>query len=274
MIGNEFSVLMSIYHKENPRYFRSCMESIFNQTEVPDELVLVKDGPLTPELDSVISEYRDKYSILTVVELPKNVGLGQALQEGLKYCKYDLVARMDSDDICVPDRFELQLNFMNNNPDICVSGGQILEFENDIHNIIGKREVPLLPEDCRKYYRNRDPLNHMTVIFRKKNILDVGGYLPWHLDEDSFLWGRLLVKGYKIANLPNVLVYVRGGKEMYGRRGGWKYFKSDTKLLKWKLNHKLITYSGYAYNYTIRFIVQVLFPNWLRGFIYEKFLRK
>lgn len=114
----------------------------------------------------------------------------------------------------------------------------------------------------------------MTVMFRKSAVLDAGNYQPWHLDEDTYLWGRLLKKGYQIANLPDVLVNVRVGRDMYARRGGWKYFISDSKILKWKLDNGLTTYGRYWYNYLIRFTVQVIMPNSVRGWFFRTILRE
>lgn len=268
-----FSVLMSLYSKEEPNSFRQSLESVFNQTLIPDEVVLVEDGPLTEDLYSIIREYKRSYPQLITVTLEKNGGLGNALNIGMENCSHELVARMDTDDICISNRFEKQIAYMNANPEIAVCGGQILEFIDDENNIVAHRFVPLTPEDCRRYYRDRDPLNHMTVMLKKSAVMSVGNYQPWHLDEDTYLWGRLLKAGYKIANLSDILVNVRVGKDMYARRGGWKYFKSDSKILKWKLENNLTTKSRYFYNYLVRFIVQVLMPNSFRAFIFKRLLR-
>lgn len=202
-----------------------------------------------------------------------NRGLGKVLEEGLFICSNELVARMDADDIAISDRFEKQIAFMISNPDISVVGGQISEFVGSEDNIVGYRNVPIDSSECRSYYQNRDPLNHMTVMFRKSAVIDVGNYQTWHLDEDTYLWGRLLKAGYKITNLPDILVNVRVGKDMYARRGGWEYFKSDTKILKWKLDNGLTTYGIYLYNYLVRFIVQVIMPNKVRGWFFRTILR-
>lgn len=267
------SVLMSVYIKENAENLIEAFESVFNQTLEPDEVVIVEDGPLTTELYSVLDDFQKKYSSLRRVTLKNNVGLGLALNEGLQHCSNELVARMDTDDIALSDRFEKQCRFMAQHPEIAVVGGQISEFIGEPVNIVGYRKVPLSPQDCKKYYRDRDPLNHMTVMMRKSALMDAGNYKPWHLDEDSYLWGRILKKGYLLANLPDILVNVRVGEEMYARRGGWKYFKSDTKMLKWKLDHGLTSYGRYIYNCIIRFGVQVVLPNKLRGLVFKKLLR-
>lgn len=268
------SVLMSVYRNDKPEDFIKAVRSIsVEQTVMPSEIVIVVDGPVPDLLKKAILEVENTIAGIKILWQNENKGLGIALAIGMNAVSNELVARMDADDISLSDRFEKQVMFMNSHPDIAVCGGQISEFIDSPENIVAYRKVPFQPEDCRKYYSDRDPLNHMTVMFRKDAILSVGNYQPWHLDEDSYLWGRLLKHGFKIANLPDILVNVRVGKEMYKRRGGLKYFKSDTKILKWKLDNDLISRGRYIYNYIIRFGVQVLMPNSLRGWIFKNLLR-
>lgn len=271
----KFSVLMSVYRNDKPDFARRAIESVTTeQTLKPNEVVLVVDGPVSNELSNLIKDYESTTnSIFHVVWLPQNLGLGNALQKGMEIVSNEIVARMDADDIAISDRFEKQIKYMEENPAIAVVGGQITEFIESPSNIVGKRTVPLSSDDCRKYYQDRDPLNHMTVMFRKRAVLAVGNYQPWHLDEDTYLWGRLFKDGYKIANLPSVLVNVRVGRDMYARRGGWMYFKSDSKILKWKLNNGLTSHCRFFYNYAVRFAVQVLMPNQVRGSFFKIFLR-
>lgn len=268
-----FSVLMSLYSKENPDFLRQSLESIFNQTLFPDEVVLVEDGPLTEGLYSIIREYKKRYPQFIIVTLNKNGGLGNALNIGMDHCSHELVARMDTDDICISNRFEKQIAYMNTHPDIVVLGGQISEFIGNPENIVGYRNVPINPDKCRKYYQDRDPLNHMTVMLRKSAVMSVGNYQPWHLNEDTYLWGRLLKAGYKMANLSDILVNVRVGKNMYARRGGWKYFKSDVTILRWKRDNNLSSKKRFLKNYLVRFVVEVCMPNVLRGWIFRNLLR-
>lgn len=272
---NQFSVLMSVYRNDKPEFVRVAIESVTTrQTLKPSEVVLVVDGPVSDALANVIKEYENApHSIFKVIWLPKNQGLGNALRIGMDSVSNEIVARMDADDIAVADRFEKQICFLNIHPEIAVLGGQISEFIDSPDNIVGQRIVPLESDECKAYYQDRDPLNHMTVMFRKSAVMSVGNYMAWHLDEDSFLWGRILKAGYKIANIKDVLVYARVGKDMYARRGGWKYFKSDSLILKWKLDQGLTSRSRYIYNYAIRFIVQVVIPNRVRGFVFKNLLR-
>lgn len=274
-MNKPFSVLMSLYKNDRPDFFRTAVESIsIKQTLRPMEIIIVVDGPIPENLDSELKALCKEIPEIKPVRLEKNGGLGNALKIGMENVSNELVARMDSDDISLTDRFEKQVPFMVENKDIAVCGGQMSEFIDHPDNIVGYRYVPLSFKECKKYFRDRDPLNHVTVMLRKSAVMEAGNYLPWHLDEDTYLWGRILKKGFKIANLPDILVNVRVGKEMYARRGGWKYFKSDVKILKWKLDNGLTGYGRYAYNYLVRFAVQVVMPNRLRGWVFKNLLRQ
>lgn len=270
----KFSVLMSVYRNDKREYVEETIKSIWdNQTLKPDEIVMVVDGPIPEDLADYVKKVSANDSI-KVYWQKENQGLGKTMANGVLKCNNELIARMDSDDIALPNRFEKQVEYLKGNPDISIVGGQISEFIDTPENIVGYRRVPLSPDECRAYYRDRDPLNHVTVMFRKSDILAAGNYQHWHLDEDTFLWGRVLKCGFKIANLPDVLVNVRSGKDMYARRGGWKYFKSDTAILKWKRQNGFLSFERYLYNYLVRFTVQVALPNKIRGFIFKNLLRK
>lgn len=273
-MNQKISVLISAYKNDNASDFRTALESIsIKQTLPPNEIVIIVDGSVPEELAKTISQLEKEIPYVKTHWLHQNVGLGAAMKIGMELCSYELVARMDADDISLPHRFEKQLAYMVSHPEIAVVGGQICEFIGKDNNIVGYRNVPLSPEECRKYYADRDPLNHMTVMLRKSDVLAVGNYLPWYLDEDTYLWGRLLKDGFEIANLSDVLVNVRVGEAMYARRGGWKYFKSDVRILKWKLENNLTSKSRFLYNYLIRFTVQVLMPNRVRAWFFKNMLR-
>ena len=270
----KFSVLMSVYRNDKPEDFLEAVKSVsVKQTLPPDEIVIVVDGPVPESLEKTIIEIEKNIPSSRILWQKENKGLGQALNIGMKACSNELVARMDADDISVPDRFEKQIAYMKSHPEVTVCGGQISEFIDSPENVVAYRKVPLDPIDCLNYFKDRDPLNHMTVLLKKSAVMKVGNYQPWHLDEDTYLWGRLLKNGYRIANLQDILVNVRVGKEMYARRGGWKYFKSDSKILKWKLDNGFLSHSRFFYNYMARFGVQVLMPNSLRAWIFKKLLR-
>lgn len=227
----EFSVLMSVYYKENPEYLKLSLDSVIKQTVPAAEIVLIKDGPLTKELDDIINQYSDKYAgLFRVFSLEENVGLGKALNYGVQRCKYDLIARMDTDDIVVPERFELQVNEFIKDKELVLCGGYIAEFARDPLIISGYRKVPLTQAAILKFAKKRNPFNHMTVMFKKKAVLEAGNYQDMPYFEDYWLWVRLLQKGYAVKNIDYVLVNVRAGVDMLGRRGGWEYAKAEFKI--------------------------------------------
>lgn len=221
------SVLMSVYKKENPQFLKRALESIYAQTLKADEIVLVEDGEIPSALEEVISRYPD----LHIVKLEKNLQLGRALEAGLKACLHELVARMDTDDIMMPDRLEEQYRFMMEHPEIVACGGDIAEFTEE-DTILREKHMPSSPQELYRYGKKRNPLNHMTVMFRKSAIEAVGGYRHFPGLEDYDLWSRLLANGYQIANIPEVLVRARIGDRFASRRGGWAYFKRYLRLRK------------------------------------------
>lgn len=267
--SQKYSVLMSLYKKEKPEYLRLAIDSMINQTVPPDEIVIVEDGPLTDELYAVL----DEYPMLHRVKNETNLGLGLALNVGLKKCKNELVARMDTDDCSKPERCEKQLEFLNSNPDISVVGGQIEEFIGLPDHIVAKRIVPLKDIELKEFNKKRCPFNHVTVMFKKKDIIEAGSYQDWFWNEDYYLWIRLALAGKKFANLPDVLVLVRTGEDMYQRRGGIKYFQSEAKLQKFMLDNNIINKPRYLINISERLVLQVLMPNKLRGWIFRTFAR-
>lgn len=271
-LEEKYSVLMSLYIKEDAENFRIAINSMINQTCPPEEIVLVEDGALTDELYVVINEIKEVHpGLITSVIHEKNQGLGLALQHGLEVSRNELIARMDTDDIAVPDRCEKQLIFMKENPDVAIVGGQIDEFINVESNIVGKREVPTTNKELKEYIQKRCPFNHMTVMFRKSDIMSVGNYKEWFLNEDYYLWIRLALANKKFANLPEILVHVRTGADMYQRRGGMKYFVSERDIQKFMYEQGVIGYPRYVINVSERLILQVLMPNWLRGIVFRVF---
>ena len=271
----KYSVLMSLYKKENPEYLRISLDSMINQTAQPDEIVLVQDGPLTDELYAVVQEYVKKYpELFHIIVNETNLGLGLALNKGLSACSNELVARMDTDDIAVPDRCEKQLAFFADNPDVAILGGQIEEFATTPDNVVGKRAVPESDKALKDYMKERCPFNHMTVMFKKSAVLEAGNYQDWFWNEDYYLWIRMALEGFKFANLSETLVYTRVDEKMYQRRGGYKYFNSEIEIQKLMLRNKMIGYGTFVMNYGKRLIVQMLLPNKVRGWVFRTFARE
>lgn len=269
----KYSVLMSVYCKETARNLETAVKSMLEQTVSPDELVLVCDGLLTDELNSVIHKLDEKSpDTLKVVRLSENIGLGRALQTGLKYASNELVARMDSDDISCPDRCEKQLLFMQKHPDISILGGTIAEFDDDPEKITAVRSAPESQEAILAFSRSRNPFNHVTVMYRKKDVLEAGGYLHMPYLEDYYLWIRMLMHGCRGHNLKDVLVNVRVGNGMTARRSGLHYARAQEKLFSYMLRNRYINRAEYMKAVITRTAVS-LFPDKIRQLVYRYCLR-
>lgn len=272
----KFSIITSVYKNDKPEFVRIALDSLLiRQSVKPSEVVLVQDGPVPRTVECLLKEYEARYGeIMHIIRLKKNGGLGNALRIGVDNAKFDVIARMDSDDISEPDRFEKQIKFLEEHPDVDVVGGQITEFIGMPTNIVGRRVVPCDALNVAKYMRGRCAINHPTVMFKKKSVLDAGNYIDWFWNEDYYLWIRMIEHGCILANLPDVLVNMRSGRGQYARRGGIKYFKSEEGIQRYMLAHKMISLPRYCYNVSIRLIIQVLMPNWLRGWVLRTFARK
>ena len=269
----KFSVLLSLYYKESPIFLRESLNSVFGQTLQPDEVILVEDGPLTPALYEVVEEFACQHTKIKRIVLGKNGGLGNALNEGLKHCSYGLVARMDTDDICKPERFAKQVAFMENHPEIDVVGAWIDEFQGIISNVTSTRKLPQTPQEIQSFGKKRNPMNHPVTMFRKQAVEAAGGYLPFPLFEDYYLWVRMMLNGSKMYNMPESLQYFRFSPEMFKRRGGWKYAYVEIRFQRQLQKLGYIGIPTMMTNVCIRLATRLV-PNSLRGWIYKKLLRK
>ena len=269
-----FSVAMSVYQNDNYVHFDKALESITDkQTIIPNEIVLVVDGWIGNELNNVINKFRKKYSIFNVIRLKENKGLGNALKVAVENAKFDLIARMDSDDISCNNRFEQELKFFLLNPEADIVGGNITEFIDQEENIVGTRVVPCKNSEIREYMKKRCGMNHVSVMYKKKAVLDAGGYKDCFWNEDYYLWIRMWLNNAVFFNTGTNLVNVRVGNEMYKRRGGKKYFDSEIYLQKYMLKNNMIGYKLYCENILKRIIVQLLLPNSIRGWVFRTFAR-
>lgn len=269
-----YSVCMSVYRNDKPDDFVDAVRSIYIQTIPPAEIILVVDGPIPETVDAAIATLQEEIPVLKVNRLENNCGHAIARQTGLDAASNNLCAVMDSDDISVPERFEKQLKAFEQHPDVTVVGGIINEFIGTIDNVVGTRIVPENDEEIKEYLKSRCPMNLVTVMLKKDDVMKVGGYQDWYCEEDYYLWIRLALAGYKFYNIQENLVNVRVGEEMYQRRGGLRYFKSEARLQKYMLKNGIISYPKYCYNVALRLILQVLMPNKLRGWVFQKFARK
>lgn len=224
------SILMAVYAKEKPEYLIQSLESIFAQTLQPDEIYIIVDGRLPNTLEQVLEVYQKKDNRIKITRFQEHVMLGRALRRGVKLCGQELIARMDSDDIAKPERLEKQYAFMQKHKEIDVLGGWIEEFNEE--NFRQIKKMPVSQSAILRYARYRNPINHMTVMFRKEAVLEAGNYRHFPYLEDYELWNRMLAKGKQFYNLPEILVEMRSGKKVYKRRSGWNYFKMHWKLRK------------------------------------------
>lgn len=270
MTVDKYSVLMSLYKKEKPEYLTQAIDSMLAQTIQADEIVIVKDGPLTDALEAVLQAYGSRVSIISS---DTNVGLGKALNLGLSYCKNELVARMDTDDIAKPDRCEKQLNKFLGNPELVIVGSWVDEFHDTTSNIVSVRKVPCGYEDIYNYAKRRSAFNHPSVMYRKSAVEVNSGYSDMRRNQDVDLFGRMLFAGCRAENIGESLLWFRSSVDLAKRRRSWENSKSyiDTIHKFWKMGYSSFTdYITVAVAQTGMFIMPVRLQNW----VYKRFLRK
>lgn len=266
-----FSVLMSVYKKEKAEYLMEAMESVFAQSLLPDEVILIEDGMLTEELEQTILLLKERHPEIVTFQFQENVQLGRALAKGVELCSHELIARMDTDDIAMPKRFCHQYHYMMQHPDVAVCGGFMLEF-NDEGSYSRQKRMPQYNEEIRRYGKYRNPVNHMTVMFRKQEVLRAGNYRHIPFLEDYDLWTRMMVLEMKFYNLPEVLVKMRNNDNIYERRGGWKYFcryeafRKSQRQMRWLNRREYVM----ALLLTMGMTLQ---PVKVRKLIYQRVLR-
>ena len=274
MLFIKFSVLLSVYKNENPTYLKEALLSILNQTLKASEILIVKDGSLTPELDLCLNKLKKEYSdIIKILPFDKNRGLGLALHDGVLACKYNYIFRMDTDDIAEKNRFWEQVKFMESHHELALCGTWVKEFSKKPELPETKTQLPCKHEDIVAFAKSRNPFRHMTVLFKKNAVIKAGNYRDFLWFEDYDLWIRMILAGYKTANIPEYLVNVRADEEMFARRGGFKYIKQDIKFQYFMLTSGFIQFWCFIKNVFVRTVVRIL-PNKLRIYFYKKILRK
>ncbi|MBQ4131500.1 MAG: glycosyltransferase [Clostridia bacterium] len=270
----KYSVLMSLYVKEKPDYLRLAIDSMINQTVVPDEIVIVEDGPLNDELYAIIKEYTEKHpDLFSIVVNKENLGLGLALNEGLKVCKNELVARMDTDDIAKPNRCEKQLAVFREDPELAIVGAYVDEFHTTPDQVVSTRAVPQTHEEIYQFAKKRSAFNHPAVMYRKSKVLEFGGYSDLRRNQDVDLFGRMLFGGCKAENIGESLLYFRSNDALAKRRKSWENTKSYIDTIKrfWKMGYASFTdYVIVATAQTVMFLLPVKLQHW----VYKTFLRK
>lgn len=269
---DNYSILTTVYAKEEPSFLRDSIESMLAQTVRTNDYVIVKDGPLTAELDAVLAEYAEHYDFFHIVALEENVGLGAALRAGLSVCKNDLVARLDSDDISMPNRCECQLQAFDEDADLVIVGTDMYEFNNDPDEIIAVKVMPHAPEELYRYGKRRNAFNHSSVMYRKSVIEKHGSYSTMRRSQDVELFSKILFYKYKCINLNQPLIKFRCGDTRVKRKKSWRNVQSDLRIF-WKI-HKM-GYSGFG-DYLYVLVIQLGFyilPEGLAGYLYRKLFR-
>ena len=268
----KYSVLMPVYAGTHPGYLKESINSMLAQTLPPDDFVVVCDGPVGEEINEVLSSYG---ASLRVVRGKYHTGLGRTLNGGLRFCKNDIVARMDDDDIAAPDRCEKQVRVLEEDPQTGIVSAFVAEFAGgDPANVKSVRAVPETQEEILRFARHRTPFNHPAVMFRKEAVLMAGGYQPMEKHEDYYLWVRMLQAGVKGYNLQEPLVYMRASDEMFMRRGGAAHFRTALTFEKYLLESGFISFPEYLRNLSERFVVEMLIPDAVRAKLYRSVLRR
>jgi len=268
----KFSVLLPVYYKDSPEHLAECLASLRAQTRPADEILIVKDGPLQEALEAVIMAYSTRLPIITL-QLPENKGLGLALKAGVEKCQFDIIARMDADDICAAERFELEIRFLETHPEIDVLGGTIREFNSDPTVCICERRLPNEHDSILVFTRRRNPMNHMAVMFRKSAVLAAGNYPSRPGFEDYALWVKMLMNRSKFHNLDSVCTFARCGNGMSRRRGGWSYLRSEASLFWHFRSLGFLSTSEALYSIGLRLPVRLI-PATLRSLLYRLFVRR
>lgn len=268
----KFSVLLNIYAKDHPAWIKQALDSVLGNAIRPTEVVIMVDGPVGKDIQKVLDDVA-KDKTIRILSHPVNIGRGAALGYAVPKCSNELIALMDADDVSRRDRFEKQLAAFAANPDLSVCGGQIQEVDSESFKPISQRNVPLSYEEIRQYLKTRMPFNNVTVMFKKAAVLDSGNFKAFGLVEDYYMWARVVAKGYKVQNIPDIVVDVRVNPQLYGRRGGWNYFHMNKLLFDEMRRLNLLGFNDYYYILFVRFVVQVLMPNWLRRMFYKRALR-
>ncbi|MFT0848761.1 glycosyltransferase [Actinomycetaceae bacterium L2_0104] len=267
-----YSVLLPVYHRDNPADLRESIESMLAQTIAPSDFVIVCDGPLTDELDRLLNDVSRLADVIRVLRLPENRGLGIALSAGLDMCLHELVARMDADDIAVPDRARLQLDCFLDNPGVDIVSGAVEEFQSEPRDLSQARRLPETHDELVRFAKMRNPFNHPCVMYKKSSVIRAGGYQDFFRLEDYFLWVRMLQNGSQGMNSPDVLLHMRIGNGMYRRRSGMQYARSQAGLLGYMRRTNFITVREFFKGLAIR-IPMSLVPDRARKFAFERVLR-
>lgn len=262
-----FSVSMCVYGGDNAQHFDEALESIFNQTRLPDEVILVVDGPIPQDIKEVILKYKKEYSYLKTFYLKKNQGHGKARRFGFSKCTCDYIAIADADDINCLNRFEIQMKYFEKKPKLGAVSSGCFHFSDNIENVINEERLPTTDIAIKKAMKTSCPICQPSVILNKELVMKAGGYKDWYMAEDYYLWIRMMLTGAEFANTKQSLLYLRTTPAQMMRRGGYKYFRSMRRLYKFMVRNGILDLPTYIFNVMTRFIVQVLLPGNMRALI-------
>lgn len=269
----DFSVHLPVYIKDRPDFFQQAIDSIYAQTLLPREIVIIEDGPIDPGVEQIIEKCKRNSRIdIRSVRLERNMGMGIAFAEGIKAARYELIARMDADDIAVPNRFEMQFNFMQDHPEIDICGGWLSEFFDSLNDVRQVKKLPETHDQIIRYAKKRSPFNHPTVMYRKSAVLRAGNYNQARNLEDYNLWVRMLHQGSKAYNFQTNLLFFRANENMYARRGGFRYYLDEVQSLREFYRLGFYSRKDFLSQVVIRFVFRLV-PNRLRFWLYNKLLR-
>lgn len=269
----EFSLLLPVYHRDNPEHLRRAFHSaVQEQTLPPADVVLVRDGPVAPELEGVIEELVAGSPVpVQRLDLPANIGLGPALDAGMAACRYDIVARMDADDISLPERFARQVPIVSGGVDLV--GSALIEFDAAEDDVVGLRTPPADEDQIRSWARFHQPFNHPTVVYRRAAVQAAGGYVDLPLLEDYWLFARMILGGARVANVPEPLVMYRVGAGAYHRRGGTALLRSELALQRRLRAVGFVTRGQFARNLVVRGGYRMV-PAALRRHAYRRLIAR
>ncbi len=270
MSQTAFSVIMPFYHGDDAKHFNDALASLYQQSLRADEIVLIQDGPVRAPLLEVLDRWIAKMPEIKQLVLEENQGLSAALNAGIAVAKHEWLARMDADDICESNRFQAQIDLIGRMPGLAILGSWITEYDENMSESIAIRKLPETHAEILKYARWRCPFNHMTVMYRKSAVQQLGMYKDYGAVGDDYeLWARFLVNGYKSANIQKSLVKARTGHDFYKkRRRGMKYFRNELKEINDLYRCGLLKPWHYAFHFTVKAIVR-LSPAWMVKLIYK-----
>lgn len=266
----KIAVLLPVYKKDNPKFFAKTIASLLTQTYNDFILFLGVDGPIEGDLEKAVVEC-EKMPIFYVCRFHENRGLACVLNDLISEAKkqgFEYFARMDADDICINTRFEKQMAFLHSHPDVDVVGGAIEEIDDNGEKKGKKVVYPLTHDDCRKFFRYRDPLAHPATFFRKSYFDKAKGYRPeYRKNQDTMLWFDGFMNGCVFANLPDTVLYFRVASGFYGRRNGWKRARQMVRS-RMEIN-KAMNYDVSANLFALAMAVMTISPICIKKFLYK-----